>query len=343
MVWQAEHLIQAPLGYRTANIIDVRLAMDNNGQQAIRKFTDELRNNPSVRQISLCQGTPFNRGNNNTFVYEGRNISMQTLVGDSAYFKILGLEILRDNGLQPGEGYYLTQYSFKEFNLSEEVDVIHIDKDWDIPVAGIIKDFMLRDITYAQQPVRLLVREFDFDKYFPWSMLIEVQGDPATAFRAVQQTYERTTNQDFEGKFIDRQVAENFASLQRVSTIVTIFGGIAILISLLGLLAMSTYFVQQRAREIAVRKVFGSDNSGILRQLVGSFLLYVLVAFLIATPIAWYVMHQWLSGYSYRIPLSPLIFLAAGMFCLLASFLTIFWQSYRAANANPVKSLKMNN
>ena len=121
-----------------------------------------------------------------------------------------------------------------------------------------------------------------------------------------------------------------------------IFACIAILISLLGLLAMSTYFILQRSQEVAIRKVFGSDNQGILVRLVGTFLTYVGIAFVIATPLSWYFMKQWLADYSYRIALSPLIFIVAGLFCLLISFLAVFFQSWKAANANPVESVKNN-
>lgn len=102
---------------------------------------------------------------------------------------------------------------------------------------------------------------------------------------------------------------------------------------------MSTYFIQQRSQEVAIRKVFGSDNQGILYRLISSFLIYVGVAFIIATPVIWYFMNQWLSGYSYRISLNPLIFIASGIFCLLISFVTVFFQSYKAANTNPVDSI----
>ena len=121
-----------------------------------------------------------------------------------------------------------------------------------------------------------------------------------------------------------------------------IFACIAILISLLGLLAMSTYFILQRSQEVAIRKVFGSDNRGILIRLVGTFLMYVGIAFVIATPLSWFFMKQWLEDYNYRITLSPLIFIAAGLFCLLISFLAVFFQSWNAANANPVESVKNN-
>jgi len=145
---------------------------------------------------------------------------------------------------------------------------------------------------------------------------------------------------EFTGMFINEQVERSFAAQQRTLKIVSIFAMIAILISLLGLLAMSTYFIQQRSSEVAVRKVFGSTNSQILYRLIRTFLVYVLIAFVIATPIIWRFMQQWLSDYSYRIELSPLIFIAAGLFCLFVSFVTIFIQSYQAANLNPVESIK---
>ena len=123
-----------------------------------------------------------------------------------------------------------------------------------------------------------------------------------------------------------------------------VFSAIAILISFLGLVAMSTYFIQQRSQEVAIRKVFGSSDRQILAKLTRSFLLYVGVAFVIAVPIIIYFARVWLSDYAYRIPLSPLIFLAAGLFCLLvsfaASFAAVFFQSYRAATQNPVDTFR---
>ena len=102
---------------------------------------------------------------------------------------------------------------------------------------------------------------------------------------------------------------------------------------------MSTYFIHQRSQEVAIRKVFGSDNQAILIRLIGSFLVYVGVAFIIATPIIWYFMNQWLSDYSYRISLNPLIFIVSGIFCLVIALVTVFFQSYKAANANPIESV----
>lgn len=167
-------------------------------------------------------------------------------------------------------------------------------------------------------------------------------GDLVEAYESVRKVFEEVSGVPFEGQFIDQNIQMHFDSQIRLAKIVVIFACIAILISLLGLLAMSTYFIQQRSQEVAIRKVFGSDNQGILLRLVSTFLVYVGIAFVIATPLSWYFMRQWLSDYSYRITLSPLIFFVAGLFCLIISFLAVFYQSWKAANANPVGSVKNN-
>ena len=162
--------------------------------------------------------------------------------------------------------------------------------------------------------------------WWPWSYVVEVQGDPVKAYESVRKVFEEVSGVPFEGQFIDQGIRTHFESQIRLAKIVVIFACIAILIS----------------QEVAIRKVFGSDNRGILVRLVGTFLTYVGIAFVIATPLSWYFMKQWLADYSYRIALSPLIFIVAGLFCLLISFLAVFFQSWKAANANPVESVKNN-
>ena len=171
-------------------------------------------------------------------------------------------------------------------------------------------------------------------------ILLEVEGNPYTAYMKLQEIHKKTSGGfDFDATFLDDQIQKSFETEVRTTKIVSIFACIAILISMLGLLAMSTYFIQQRSQEVAIRKVFGSDNQSILYRLVSSFLVYVGIAFVVATPIIWYFMNQWLSDYSYRISLNPLIFVTAGVFCLLISFVTVFFQSHQAANSNPVNSI----
>lgn len=338
MIWQIQHMIKAPLGYNTKNILDIPSYTLQNSEQSVT-FANELIHLPSVKRIGFGQGTPFDRGNNTTTSYQGRNVSFQILKGDQNYFDILGFEILRNNNMATDKGVLINQTTLRELELNEDVTSFLLD-GWSrpVPVAGILKDFQLSTITERISPLMLEIHRTE--DITPWNILIEIQGDPFTARNEVKDIFEKITHLDFDGKYIDQQVEEAYADQERTSKIIFIFACIAILISLLGLIAMSTYFIQQKSSEIAIRKVFGSSNKEILIELVMIFLNYVFFAFLIAIPIIWYTMHQWLSNYSYRIELSPLIFIAAGLFCLLISFGAVFTQSYEAANANPVKSVK---
>lgn len=339
MILQINHMLHAPLGYNTHNIIDIE-AWNIGSNERAQAFANELRRQSCVTNVGLSMGSPMGGQNNNTVVYEGRNISFQQLIGDQACFDILGIEILRDNQLaDPGKGYFFNEEGMRQMGLADDAPSVTFE-GWgeSCPVLGIVKDFHLGNITEEKKPMMLRLRKSN--EITPWNILVEVNGDPYEAMKTVSRIWEELTQVDFVGEYIDQQIQNSFASQKRTAKIISLFASIAVLISLLGLLAMSTYFIQQRKTEVSVRKVFGSTNREILVKLVSTFLSYVGVAFVVAVPFIWYVMKRWLSDYSYRIDLSPLIFAAAGLFCLLISFLTVFAQSWRAANANPVDSFR---
>lgn len=335
MILQINHLIHAPLGYNTTNILETENSFLTPSERTAAM--DEIKQLPFVKRVGFTQGMPFSGSNNMTGTYEDKTLSFQQFIMDSTTFNMLGFEILRDNHLT-NDGWYLTEKAMVDMGLPQDAPTFKWGTN-NVPIAGILRNFQPRgNITTDEQPVMLRLRKTeDID---PWSIEIEVEGDSFAAYEAVREVYERVSGVGFEARYIDQQIQESFESQRRLAKIVFIFACIAILISLLGLLAMSTYFIQQRSVEIAIRKVFGSDNKEILIKLVRTFLNYVLVAFVIATPVIWYFLRKWLSDYSYRIELSPFIFIAAGLFCLLVSFVAVFVQSYRAATTNPVDGVK---
>ena len=256
---------------------------------------------------------------------------------DTTSLHILGLKILKDNHLATGEGCFLTDAAFKAMGIGEDARSFPFFGNPRM-IAGKIQDFQLNNITMANPPIFV---QLDKTENIPTeNLLVEIQGNTFEAYNKVKQVYENITQLEFPGKFIDRQIEESFATQQRILKIISLFAFVAIVISLLGLLAISTYFIQQKAREIAIRKIFGSNGTLILYKLICTFIRYVVIAFIITTPVMVYTMRQWLSNYSYRISLSPFIFISAGLFCLIISFLTVFWQSYRAANQNPIENVK---
>lgn len=336
MVLQINHLIHAPLGYNITNVLETGNSFLTESERTAA--VDQVKQLSFVKRVGFTQGMPFSGSNNMTGKYEDKTLSFQQFIMDTTTFNILGLQILRDNKLTEA-GWYLTEKAMLDMELPEDAPTFRWNTN-NTPIAGILRNFQLGNVTSENSPAMLQIRETS--KIDPWAIVIEVEGDPATAYEDIRRVYENVSGVGFEASFIDQQVQESFEAQKRLATIVIVFACIAILISLLGLLAISTYFIHQRSQEIAVRKVFGSDNRAILTRLVGTFLGYVGIAFGIATPIVWYLMRDWLSDYSYRISLSPFIFIAAGLFCLVTSFVAVFMQSWRAANSNPVESVKSN-
>ena len=340
MFLQIRYLVNAPLGYNSTNIIDIY-----GGELPDRKtgytLVNELEQLACVNRVGVSEGTPFSMGMNFTGVYDGKNISSQEFRGDKTFFDMLGFEILRDNQVAGTVRYYLSEEFMKVLELPEDARS-YKQRNWEeVPLAGIVKDFQLNNILTAKRPTVVMICS-NRDDVRLRSITVEVKGDPFVARKEVAAVYEKLTGLEFSGMFINEQVEKSFTAQKRTLKIVMIFAVIAVLISLLGLLAMSTYFIQQRSSEIAVRKVFGSTNAQVLIRLVKAFLMYVAIAFVIAVPLVWYFMTGWLADYSYRIELSPWIYATAGLFCLIISFITVLVQSYQAAISNPVENIRDN-
>ena len=334
MILQSRHLINAPLGYNTNSILEVANGFANNSDR--NAAIDEFGRQPFVKRVGLAAGMPLSGSNNMSSEYEGKFLGFQQFIMDSTAFNMLGYKIVRDNQLAE-KSWYVTEKAMRDMELPQDAPSFLWNKNA-TPIAGIVQDFQLGNITNDMRPAMLRIDKRS--EMFPWSILIEVEGNPYTAYNKIQEIYkEASGGLDFNATYLNEQVQKSFESEVRMTKIVSLFASIAVIISMLGLLAMSTYFIHQRSQAVAIRKVFGSDNQAILIRLIGSFLVYVGVAFIIATPIIWYFMNQWLSDYSYRISLNPLIFIVSGIFCLVIALVTVFFQSYKAANANPIESV----
>lgn len=335
MVLQVRHLMNADLNYQHDAII--RIGVESLGsKENIKSLRNELLKLPCVESVAFTQGTPASGSNNAVMSYKDGMIDFQSLVIDSAAFKLLGFQPIVDNKVAEKWTLWFNETAMKAMNISIDTASVHLGGQ-DSKIGGVVRDFQIGNVN---QKIKGCYLRFDEDMY-PWDILVKVNGDLVTSYNTVGEVYEKFSDgTEFTGRYMDDDIRLAYESQRKTAIIVTVFAFIAVLISALGLLAMATYFIQQRSMEIAVRKVFGSTSSEMLKNLMGDFLILVAVAFVIAVPIIWYAMSRWLEEYSYRISLSPWIFVVAGLIALLIAFVTIYWQSYRAANANPVKSIK---
>jgi len=336
MFLQVRHLLHADLGYNTENIINI----DNSSfdMPTSRTFKNELLNLANVEDVAFCHGYPPNGGNNNTAGADGKSISFQVFGGDSAYFKMMGFKVVQDNKMGGG-GVWLNETAMKELELPYDMLSFSIG-NYKQEIAGIVKDFRYRGYNQKIGPVYLYYSNFPEDSWV-WSFLIKVKGDPLVALNDVKAVYEQVSEGDvFMGQYIEDILRDMCEGERNTSVILTVFTTMAIIISSLGLYAMAIYFIRQRKKEIAIRKVFGSNSNQINIKLLRGYLSLVILAFFIAIPIIYYFMTGWLKDYPMRISLNVWIFLAGGLVALFIAFLIVFYECVKAANANPVESIQ---
>ena len=338
MLLQVRHLVGAPLGYNHDHVLSLPASGDS---ATVASFMEEARKLACVESVSKCLGHPLNGGNNNTVTYEdGKTLSFQIMYGDNNYMKLLGLSLIRDNHVDDENGAFVNRQTLRELGLPLDARYIML-RDERVPVRGVLADFHIRGIMDAQHPVLVFIQK---GLPWAWAVLVKVRGDETEAYNQVNELYRMTFKHDVSDltpyPYLDQCIRELYRQAIRMSTIVTLFAAIAIVISLLGLVAMSTYFIQQRRKEIAIRKVFGSSSAQIYGRLLRTFMAFVGVAFVVAVPIIHHIMTDWLSNYSYRINLSWWIYAIAGLFCLLVSLAAVTLQSYKAANENPAANVK---
>ncbi|MDE5794384.1 MAG: ABC transporter permease [Muribaculaceae bacterium] len=345
MFLQVRHLIEAPLGYNPEGIISIPFQYTENKQKDALLFKEELLKLSCVENVSFSAGQPHNRGNNNTFTWEGRTISFQEFVVDSVFMDLFGLKIKKDNKTASTPKHFLNSQAIYELGLDENAtDYPSFGESR--PIAGIVEDFKIGNVLTYQHPVRIIIVPLFADSRFdPWDVNIKTTGDPQQALEQVKKVFENVYSNDFsdlvfEKPYISQQIEADFDYQNRLSIILTIFALIAIMISMLGLMAMSTYYVRQRAADIAVHKVMGGTNKEVLNMLIKPFMMYVLIAAAISIPIIYYVMNDWLSQFSYRISIHWWIYAIASLLAIIICFASVVIQCHKAANANPINSLK---
>lgn len=346
---QIHHMITAYRGYKTNNIIDVPLSFGNGDGDISEKdkslvdaWYDGLKRLPQVVRASACYGTPYSGGNNQTFTYNNKSISSQVIGGDAQFMKLFGLKVSSQTGLRNEDGLkvYVNRQMLAEEGLPLDSRFYWFQGKKE-NISGVVEDFTIRALDSYQHPMRVIIAD-DSLRYRQWDTAIQVQGDPVTAWESVQKLFKDVFHHDLnlDRPFLDQQIADDYAAETRVATILRLFAIIAVVISVLGLVAMSTYYIDGRRREIAIRKVFGSTPGGVSRRFIRRFLSYVVVAFVIAAPIVAYVMGGWISQYSYRLALWWLWIPAAGLFVLAVSYAAVAVQSHQAARQNPAENLK---
>jgi putative ABC transport system permease protein len=202
----------------------------------------------------------------------------------------------------------------------------------------VVKDFHFKDLHNAIESFGFLLNRSTNYNY----IVAHVQGkNIKAALTDMSEKWSKLNpNEPFEYSFLNQDFQKNYAAEDRLASIIRYFTIIAIFISCLGLFGLTTFSVEQRIKEIGIRKVLGASTPGIVSLLSKDFLKLVFISFFVASPIAWYFINQWLENFAYRAPFTIWILVVAWVIAMLIAFLTISIQSVKVALTNPVKNLR---
>lgn len=333
---QMSHLVNAPLGYNTENIY--RVSSDN--PEVLR---NALKSQPFIQGIGSFSGTSLDgnycsmstrkdKDNNNLLVY--------LTTWDKEFIDIMGINLVKDNHLS-GDVKYINEELAGKLSLGDGESEVTWGDGSVTQVAGVFSNFHMTNILDPYQPFMITVK--DTDEIEEPNFMVKTNGDPLAWKKLcdlVKEVDGSTEDIDWKVQSIESTVKASLTEEKNTMRVVSIFTGVAVLISVLGFIGMSLFFIRQRKKEIGVRRIMGSTTNEVLSLLLTKFCAPLLVSFIFAVPLSWFIMDKWLESFSYRIGLSPWIFIASGAVSLLIAVVSIFFQTLHAARSNPADAIR---
>jgi putative ABC transport system permease protein len=313
---------------------------------------DELKRLPEVASVSLGN-PPFNQNfSSGGIIYKNAQKEIELNVYrkyvDTDLLGTYNMKLLAGRNLLPSDTvreYVINETAVREFGFKNPQEAIgkfvtEQNNHLLIPIVGVVEDFHTDTFTQKIDPLTLMT-EKDKTGNFNVKLASNKPSDWQAGIRKMETLWKQTyPDAPFEYKFYDDMIAQYYESERRMTQIINLSTGIAILISCLGLFGLATLTAFQRTKEIGVRKVLGASIAGIVGMLSKDFIVLVLIALVIASPIAWYFMDQWLTDFAYHVDIAWWVFVLAGLAAVTIALITVGYQSIRAALMNPVESLR---
>jgi len=350
------HFIQnKKLGYEREHVIV--LTIDQKIMDKIDLIKTEFKTNPDILAVSKANNTPvYIKGGYS--VYRGDKTAAQAMnvkanPVDDEYLRanniniIAGIDLNRQDLLDANKEDYTKNYFHYILNESAAKALgwkpdeaigkkLFLGEHRPGEVKAVVKDFHFASLHTPVEPLILFPGDWGSN------LIVKTSGNnlPTTIAFLENKWKQLAPHRPFEYRFMDEDFQKLYNSEMKTGKIFSIFAGIAILLACLGLFGLAVYATQQRTKEIGIRKVLGASVSGITVLLSSKFLGLIAVAFVVASPIAWFVMHRWLQDFAYRVDISWWVFAIAGLSVLVITLITVGFQAIKAAVSNPVKSLR---
>ena len=347
---QLEYTRHKNLGFDKEHVLVVNNQADQRAMERYELFKNEIAQYPGVIQVSGSSGVPPGLLGNNIRVHREGTPSdeskfLKLITTDYDFFETLDIKVIsgrtfsREFGADATESFVISEAAARTLGLDEPIGTRLITEyDWlEGTIIGVVNDVHYQSLHSRIEPLLFSMRPH-------WYYRIPVRIRPENIAGTIE-FLESRWNQvapewPFQYSFVDQNYENLYRAEQRLSKVIWYFTGLAIFIASLGLFALASFTIERRTKEIGVRKVLGAPVGSIVYQLSRDFTKLVVAANIIAWPVAYYFVERWLQNFAYRIDVGPAIFVTAAGVSLVIAFLTVSYQSIKAAMMNPVESLR---
>jgi len=348
---QMQYVQSKELGFNKESVIEVGLPEPDSAKR--ESFRAHIQNNPAIESFSFCLGAPISDNGFGTSLEapelpKNVDYDIQLIPCDKDYLETYGMKLLAGRWFLPGEeknlgsALVINEAVVRLLGYKDPAEVIGKKitigvNEYSPIIIGVTQDFHTNSFQERIGPVALLPFP-----YFYYATAIRLKpGAIATTLVDIELAWKKVYPESaYEMRFIDETLATRYESEKMDFDLFKAFSLISIFICCIGLWGLIAFVVVRKTKEIGIRKVLGSSVSGIVYLLSKDFLKLVIIALLIASPLAWYFMRNWLEDFAYRIDISWWMFIVAGLVALLIALITVSFQAIKAAVSNPVKSLR---
>jgi putative ABC transport system permease protein len=349
IIRQMEFTQEKKLGYDKEHVVLVR--MNNSGIRTNReRFKTMLQGESDIASVSAMSGEPGGFHDNFSVDIQGRKEEewkFRTVFTDFNYLKTLGIQLVagRDFSTEfstdTTQAAIINETAVKKLGWTNEEALgkditITMRENTPRKIVGIVEDFHFTSLKEKIEPMVIAVAKDNR------VLAVKIKpGNTAESLKKIEKAWLSFAPQyPFEYTFLDEVYDNLYKSEQKQMAVFTVFASIAICIACLGLFGLAAFTAEQRTKEMSVRKVLGADVSAIVLLLSKDFVKLVLIALVIASPVAWYVMNKWLEDFNYRVSINAGTFILAGAAAIIIALLTVSYHAIRTAYTNPVKTLR---
>ena len=354
---QMGYMQQKDLGFQKEQqvVIPLRTSMAKNSVQA---FKDEISNNTSISSIGTSMAYPGIFNPQDWLMYrQGQTMNNSNTVYinlvDNSFLQTLGVKVVagrlfsKEFAADTLTSFVINEEAVKEFGFASPQDAVGkwLAADWDgeqnrFTIVGVVRNFHFKDLHESIEPFAFRFYN-DADAGFNYLIAHSNGVNIKQTLSVLENTWKQLNpNEPFEYSFLDQDFQKNYESESKQASLINYFTIIAIIISCLGLFGLATFTTEQRRKEIGIRKVLGASVSGLVTLLSKDFLRLVIIAVIIASPLAWYAMHKWLQNFAYQTSITWQVFALTALIAVVIAFVTISFQAIKAAIVNPVRSIR---